>query len=180
MRTLLAAICLSVVVVSPATAGVPSPTAPSEAAIAQYLEAVPSATGLVPVGEAASTGRAALLPAAVRTKVETTAGADASVLLHIAQDTRFGDRPVARSKPAPAGSGAPAGRQMRTPEPVRPTHARTPTTHDAPRTPSSPPAGTPGPIAAAASTAGSGGLLVVALLLVAITAAGIVARVRRR
>jgi hypothetical protein len=40
--------------------------------------------------------------------------------------------------------------------------------------------GTPSPLAAAASTAGSGGLLFVALLLVAITATGIAARAGRR
>ena len=80
MRMLLAATCsagVAVVAASPANAGAPSPTAPSEAAIAQYVEAVPSATGPVPVGEQASIGHAAALSPAVRAKVERTAGADA-------------------------------------------------------------------------------------------------------
>ena len=182
MRMLLAATCsagVAVVAASPANAGAPSPTAPSEAAIAQYVEAVPSATGPVPVGEQASTGHAAALPPAVRAKVERTAGADAAVLVQIAQDPRFGNRPVARVKAGPAGSETPA-RPAHTPEPVRPAHTRTSTVHVAPRVTAPPPTRTPGPLAAAASTAGSGGLLFVALLLVALTAAAIAVKIRQR
>ena len=150
---------LALVVASPATAKGPPPTVPSDAAIAQYVEAVPSATGPVPVGEAATTAHAATLPPAVRGNVERTAGDDAPVLLHIAQDPRYGARPVARSKTAQARSDNTAQASSKT---------------------SAPPIHTPEPLAAAASTAGSGGLLLVALLLIAITAVSIGARVLRR
>ena len=162
MRMLLAATCVAgaaVVLAPSAIAGAPSPTPPSDAAIAQYLEAVPSATGPVPVGEL--TAPAALLPALVRAKVERTAGADAPVLLHVAEDPKFGARPVARAKPAPAGSEA-LPRPAQAPEPVAPA------------------TDTPNPLAAAASTADSGGILLVALLLVGVTAAGIAVKVGQR
>ncbi len=149
---------LALVVTSPATAKGPSPTVPSDAAIAQYVEAVPSATGPVPVGEPATTAHAAALPLAVRANVERTAGADAPVLLHIAQDPRYGARPVARSKTAQAGSETSAAGSETSARPIS----------------------APEPLAAAVSTAGSGGLLLVALLLIAITATGIAARVWRR
>ena len=99
LRTATFAAGLAVVVASPATAGGPPPTVPSDAAIAQYVEAVPSATGPVPVGGPATTAHAAALPPAVRGNIERTAGADAPVLLHIAQDPRYGARPVARPRP---------------------------------------------------------------------------------
>lgn len=150
---------LSVAVASPATAGGPPPTVPSDAAIAQYVEAVPTATGHVPVGGPATIAHVAALPRAVRADVEKTAGADAPVLLHIAQDPRYGARPVARPKTAHAGSGKTAQAGAKTAaRPIR----------------------TPEPLAAAASTAGSNGLLLVALLLIAITALSIGARVWRR
>ncbi len=162
MRMLLAttvAAGFPVVVASPATAGGPSPPVPSDAAIAQYVEAVPSATGPAPVGEPATTAHVAPLPRVVRSNVERTAGADAPVLIHIAQDPRYGARPVARSKTAQTSSNknAQAGSETS----ARPIH-------------------TPEPLAAAVSTAGSDGLLLVALLLIAITAVSIAARVRRR
>jgi hypothetical protein len=158
MRRLIAAACsagIAVVVASPAIAGAPPPTVPSDAAIAQYIEVVPSATGPVPIGETASSASGGALPTALRAKVERTAGVDAPALLDLAQDPRFGARPESRARhrdnPAPA----------------------------IPRDPVLESAGTPSPLAAAASTAGSGGLLLVALLLVAITAAGLAARARR-
>ena len=166
MRMLLAATCsagVAVVVASPATAGAPPPIAPSDAAIAQYIEAVPSATGLAPVGAPA---HATTLSPVVRAKVEQTAGADAHLLINITQDPRFGARPVARA----------AGSEKR----AKPAQGRTRTAHAVQRQPAAPPTGTPNPLAAAASTAGSGGFLVFALLLVAITAAGIAARAARR
>jgi hypothetical protein len=158
MRRLIAAACsagVAVVAASPAIAAAPPPTVPSDSAIAQYIEAVPSATGPVPIGGAASPASSAALPTAVRAKVERTAGADAPALLQIAQDPKFGARPVRR---------------------VNPTRAipRRPPVLESTGTP------TPSPFAAATSTAGSGELLVVALMLVAITAAGIAARVRQR
>jgi hypothetical protein len=159
MRMLLAATLaagFAVVVASPATADGPPPTLPSDAAIAQYAEAVPSARGPVPVGVPATNAHAAGLPLAVRAHVERTAGADAPALLHIAQDPRFGAPPVARPKTARAKIA----------------HASSET--------SAGPIRTPEPVAAAVSTAGSRGLLLVALLLIAITAAGIAARVWRR
>ena len=159
---------VAVVVTSPATAAAPPPTVPSDAAIAQYIEAVPSATGPAPVGGPA--GKASALPPSVRAKVERTAGADAPALLAIAQDTRFGARPVARPKPAPAGQP--------THTPKLQGHARSPTAHAVPQQ-AALSTGTPGPLAAAVSTAGSGELLVVALLLIAITGAGLAATVRR-
>jgi hypothetical protein len=158
---------LALVVASPAAAHGPSPVVPSDAAIAQYVEAVPSATGPVPVGVAATTAHVAALPPAVRSNVERTAGADAPVLLHIAQDPRYGARPVARAKPAQAG----------------PTKgAQTSSTNGAQASSgtSAPPIHTPEPLAAAVSTAGSGSLPLVALLLVAITAACIAGRALRR
>jgi hypothetical protein len=158
LRTVTFAAGLALVVASPATAKGPSPTVPSDAAIAQYIEAVPSATGPVPVGEPATTAHAEALPPAVRDNVERTAGADAPVLLHIAQDPRYGARPVARSKTTRASSNKNAQAGSRT---------------------SARPIRTPEPLAAAVSTAGSGGLLLVALLLIAITAAGTAAKVRR-
>ena len=100
MRMLLAVTCsagVAVVLASPATADAPSPGAPSDAAIAQYVEAVPSVSGPVPVGEPAD---ATTLPPAVRAKVEQTAGADAPLLIDITADSRFGARPVARANPA--------------------------------------------------------------------------------
>jgi hypothetical protein len=158
LRTATFAAGLALVVASPATAKGPSPTVPSDAAIAQYIEAVPSATGPVPVGEPAA-AHAAELPPAVRANVKRTAGADAPVLLHIAQDPRYGARPVARSKTPQADSN-------KTAQATSETAAR--------------PIRTPEPFAAAVSTAGSGGLLLVAILLVAITAVSIAARVLRR
>ena len=155
MRMLLAVTCsagVAVLLASPATADPPSPGAPSDAAIAQYVEAVPSVGGLVPVGEPAD---ATTLPPVVRAKVEQTAGADAPMLIDITADSRFGARPVARANPA-AGTA-----------PAVPRPAALPTV-------------VPGPLAAAASTAGSGGFLPVALLLVAVTGAGIVARAAQR
>ena len=159
LRTATFAVGLAVVVAAPATAGGPPPTVPSDAAIAQYVEAVPSATGPVPVGAAETTAHAAALPPAVRGSIERTAGADAPVLLHIAQDPRYGARPVARSKAAQAGSNKTAQAGAKTS--ARPIH-------------------TPEPLAAAVSTVGSSGLLFVAVLLIAITAVSIAARVLRR
>jgi len=166
MRRLIAATCsagVAVVGASPANAGTPPPIAPSDAAIAQYVEAVPTATGLAPIGEAASPATGSALATAVRAKVERTAGADAPSLLQLAEDPRFGARPVSRPKPTRAiprdrPDPAPTTRRQAVPASI----------------------GTPNPLAAAASTAGSGGLLLVALLLVAITAAGIAARAARR
>ena len=165
MRRLIAATCsagVAVVVASPAIAGAPPPTVPSDAAIAQYIEAVPSATGPVPIGEAASPASSVALPTAVRAKVERTAGADAPALLQLAQDPRFGAPTESRGRPIP--------RRRANPSPAIP---RQPVLESAG-------APTPTPLGAAASTAGSGGLLLVALLLVAITAAGIAARAARR
>jgi hypothetical protein len=182
MRMLLAATCaagVAIVVASPATARAPSPTSPSEAAIAQYVEAVPSATGPVSVGEPASTGHAAALPPAVRAKVEKTAGADAPLLLQITQDARFGNRPVTRAQGGPARSET-RRRPVHTPGPALPAHTRTSTVHVAQRATVPPPTRTPGPLAAAASTAGSSALLSVALLLVAVTAAAMALKIRRR
>ena len=113
----------------------------------------------MPVGGPATIAHVAALPRAVRANVERTAGADAPVLLHIAQDPRYGARPVAHSKVARASSNKNAQASSRTS--ARPIH-------------------TPEPLAAAASTAGSGGLLLVALLLIAITAMGIAGSVLRR
>ena len=155
MRMLLAVTCsagVAVLPASPATADAPPPGAPSDAAIAQYVEAVPSVGGPVPVGEP---GVATTLPPGVRAKVEKAAGADAPLLIDITADSRFGARPVARANPA-------AG-----------------TAHAVPRRPAALPTVVPGPLAAAASTAGSGGFLLVALLLAAITAAGIAGTVLR-
>jgi hypothetical protein len=109
----------------------------------------------------------------VRTKVEKTAGSDAQALLNIAQDSRYGARSV-----APSGS-AKAARPTQTPNSQQRGHARTRTAHTVPRQPALSTA-TPGPLAAAASTAGSGKLLLVALLLIAITGAGLAVRVRHR
>ena len=155
MRMLLAVTCsagVAVLLASPATADAPPPGAPTDAAIAQYVEAVPSVGGPVPVGEP---GVATTLPPAVRAKVEKAAGADAPLLIDITADSRFGARPVARANHA-------AG-----------------TAHAVPR-PAALPTVVPGPLAAAASTAGSGGFLLVGLLLAAITAAGIAGTVLRR
>jgi hypothetical protein len=88
----------------------------------------------------------------VRAKVVRTAGADAPALLDLAQDSRFGARPVRRTNP----------------------------TRAIPRQAVPASIGTPSPLAAAASTAGSGELLLVALLLAGITAAGIAAKAARR
>ena len=157
MRMLLAVTCsagVAVLLASPATADAPPPGAPSDAAIAQYVEAVPSVGGPVPVGEP---GVATTLPPAVRAKVEQAAGADAPLLIDITADSRFGARPVARANLAAGGS----------------TKRATPAQVGLPTV-------VPGPLAAAASTAGSGGFVLVALLLVAITAAGIVARAAQR
>ena len=160
LRTATFAVCLAVVVAAPATAGGPPPTVPSDAAIAQYVEAIPSATGPVPVGAAETIAHAAAaLPPAVRGSIERTAGADAPVLLHIAQDPRYGARPVAHSKTAQARSDNTAQASAKTS--ARPIH-------------------TPEPLAAAVSTVGSSGLLFVAVLLIAITAVSIAARVLRR
>ncbi len=161
MRMLLAVTCsagVAVVLASPATADAPPPGAPSDAAIAQYVEAVPSVSGPVPVGERAE---GSTLPPAVRAKVEQTAGADAPLLIGITADSRLGARPVARANPAranPEADTAPA----------------------VPRRPAALPTVVPGPLAAATSTAGSGGVLLVGLLLVAITSAGIAGTVLRR
>ena len=157
MRRLIAAACsagLAVVAASPAIAGAPPPGVPSDAAIAQYIEVVPSAEGPVPIGGAASPAVTAPLPTAVRAKVERTAGADGPALLDLAQDARFGARPVRRANP---------------------TRAR-----EIPRQSVPASIGTPSPLAAAASTAGSGELLLVVLMLAGITAAGIAARVTQR
>jgi len=174
MRSILAASLsagVAFVVTSPAAAAGPPPTVPSDAAIAQYIEAVPSATGPAPVG--VSAGKASALPSSVRAKVERTAGADAPALLAIAQDPRFGVRPVARPK------AGPAARPTHTPKPRLRGQGRARTAHAVPEQPALS-TGTPGPLAAAASTAGSGELLVVAALLIAITATGIVATARHR
>jgi hypothetical protein len=168
MRLLLAATCsagVAVLSASPATAGAPSPGVPSDAAIAQYVEVVPSVSGLVPVGERAD---ATTLPPAVRAKIEQTAGADAPLLIDITADSRFGARPVARANPAAGGSTK------------RATPAQVGTPHAVPRRPAELATIVPGPLAAAASTAGSGGFLLVGLLLAAITAAGIAGTVLRR
>ena len=120
MRRLIAATCsagVAVVVASPAIAGAPPPTVPSDAAIAQYIEAVPSATGPVPIGEPASPASGAALPTAVRAKVERTAGVDAPALLDLAQDPRFGARPESR---APRSSDPSAARQPCSRNPTRP------------------------------------------------------------
>jgi hypothetical protein len=101
---------------------------------------------------------ATTLPPAVRAKVEQTAGDDAPLLIDITGDSRFGARRVVRTKPAAAGS----------------------TKQATPRQPMTLSTTAPGPLAAAASTARSGGLLVVGLLLAAITAAGIAGTVLRR
>lgn len=162
MRMLVAATLAAgfpVVAASPATAKGPSPTVPSDAAISQYIEAVPSTTGPVPVGTPATTAHVTALPRSVRVNVQRTAGADAPVLLHIAQDPRYGARPFARSKTAQASSDKSA--QASSTTSVRPIR-------------------TPEPLAAAVSTAGSSGFLLVALLLIAITAVSIGARVWRR
>jgi len=170
MRTILAASLsagVAVVVTSPATAAAPPPTVPFDPAIAQYIEAVPSATGPAPIGGPAA--KASALRPALRAKVERLAGTDAHALLNIAQDPRFGARPLAR-----AGS-----RPVRTERQPPRGHARTGAAHTVPQQPVLSSAA-PNPLAAAASTAGSGGLLVVALLLIAITAAALAARVQRR
>ena len=172
MRTILAASLsagVAIAVASPAiAASPPPPTVSSQAALAQYIEAVPSATGPTPVGGAAA--KASTLPPAVRAKVERTAGSDATALLDIAQDSRFGVRPAASS-----GSGSTA----------RPTQKRKPPPRGHAQVRTVPQqqilsAATPGPFAAAASTAGSGGLLLVAGLLIAITVAGLAVKAQRR
>jgi hypothetical protein len=158
MRRLIAAACsagIAVVGASPAIAAAPPPKVPSDAAIAQYIEVVPSATGPVPIGEAASPASGAALPTALRAKVERTAGVDAPALLDLAQDPRFGARPVRRANPTRGGPAIPGQAVLAS-------------------------MGTPSPFAAAASTASSGGLLFVALLLAGITAAGIAAKAVRR
>ena len=158
MRMLLAATCsagVAALLASPATAAAPLPGTPSDAAIAQYVEAVPSVSGPVPVGEPAKT---TTLPPAVRAKIEQAAGDDAPLLIDITADSRFGARPVARSNPAAAG----------------PTKPAIPAQVDIAR------AAVPGPFSAAASTAGSGGLLLVGLLLAAITTASIAGTAARR
>ena len=168
IRTVLAASLsagVAVVVTSPATAAAPPPTVPFDPAIAQYIEAVPSATGPAPIGGPAA--KASALRPALRAKVERLAGTDAPALLNIAQDAQFGARPVSRAGSRPTH----ANRQ--------PPRARTGAAHTVPQQPVLSTA-TPGPLAAAASTAGSGGLLVVAILLIAITAAALGSRVQRR
>ena len=105
MRMLIAATCsagVAVVLASPAIAAAPPPTVPSDAAIAQYVEAVPSATGPVATGGAASPASGAALSTALRAKVERAAGADAPALLQLAQDPRFGTRPESRAHAARA------------------------------------------------------------------------------
>ena len=154
---------VALVMASPAIAGDPPPTAPTDAAIAQYVEAVLTETGPAPIGGDPTPAVEAAVSTAVRAKIERTAGADAPALLQVAQDPRFGARPVARAKPTRA----------------TPRHRADPPSAIPPQAvPMS--MGAPSPLAAAASTAGSSGLLVVALLLVAITAAGIAARTVRR
>ena len=173
MRMLLCATCsagLAALAASPATAGSPPPGSPPDAAIAQYVEAVPSPAGPVPVGAGAKVAGTTALQPAVRAKVEHEAGADASRLIDIAQNPRFGARPVARANPAPADSAKPA----------RPARPRTETAQPDPGSPAEPASSTPSMLGAAASTAGSGGFLLVPVLLVAITGAGIAYRVRRR
>ena len=173
MRTVLAASLsagVAVVMASPAAATAPPPTVPSAAAIAQYVEAVPSATGSAPIGGPG--GKASALPPSVRTKVERTAGADASALLNIAQDSRYGARPAARTTTTPAGSSSKTTAHETSPPQGHPQHRSA--VHAAL------PTGTPGPVSAAASTAGSHGFLLVVLLLILITAAAIAARVQRR
>jgi hypothetical protein len=173
-----------------------SPT-PSEAAIAQYVEAVPSATGPVPVGTPASAGRVATLAPTVRAKVESEAGADAPVLIHIAEDPRFGARPVAhsssgstRSNPGstrsnPGSTRAKPGSTQSNPgsaghgQPAQPKSGQTPTAPAAGRQRPSVAPRPPDPIAAAFSTAGSSGLLI-GFLLVMITATAVALRVGRR
>ena len=160
MRRIIAAACcagVAVVVASPAIAAAPPPAIPSDAAIAQYIEAIPSATGPVAIGEPAPPASGAALATAVRAEVERTAGVDAPALLDLAEDPRFVIPRQSRANPARANP-APA----------------------IPRPPVLASTGTPSPFAAAASTAGSGELLFVALMIVAITAAGIAARVRQR
>ena len=107
------------------------------------------------MGEPAKT---TTLPPAVRAKVEQSAGDDAPLLIDITADSRFGARPVARANPPAAG----------------PTKQAIPAQVDIAR------AAVPGPLSAAASTAASGGLLLVGLLLAAITAAGIAGTAARR
>jgi len=102
---------------------------------------------------------------AVRAKVERTAGVDAPALLDLAQDPRFGGRPESRAHAARA-----IPRHRANPAPAIPRQPVLEATG----------APTPNPLAAAASTAGSDGLLLVGLLLVAITAAGIAVRAARR
>src|SRR5689334_18143423 len=172
MRMLIAATCsagVAVALASPAIAAAPPPTVPSDAAIAQYVEAVPSATGPVATGGAASRAGAAALSTALRAKVERTAGADAPALLHLAQDPRFGSRPTSRADGAratPRHRANPRHRASHAPAVPRPPVLRSPVAESAG-------APTPSALSAAASTAGSGGLLLVALLLVAITTAAI-------
>ena len=166
MRRIIAATCcagVAVVVASPAIAAAPPTTIPSDAAIAQYIEAIPSATGPVAIGEPAPPASGAALPTAVRAEVERTAGVDAPALLDLAEDPRF---VVPRQSPANPARGNPG--QGAKPAPA------------SPRPPVLASTGTPSPFAAAASTAGSGELLLVTLMIVAITAAGIAARLRQR
>ena len=173
MRRLIAATCsagVAVVVASPALAATPPPTVPSDAAIGQYIEVVPSATGLVPTGGARPRASGAALPAAVRAKVETGAGADAPALLELAQDPRF----TPQKRPARAAPATPRHRADPAPAPPRDP------VEESAGTPLSEATRTPNPLAAAASTAGSDELLLVALMLVAITGAGIFARAARR
>ena len=168
MRRLIAATCsagVAVVLASPAIAGAPPPTAPSDAAIAQYIEALPSATGPAAIGQAASPASGAALPTALRAKVERTAGADAPALLDLAQDPRFATRPESRAHAARA-----IHQHRASPAPSTPRHP----VLEATGTP------TPSALAAAASTADSSGLLLIALLVVAITAVAIAARATRR
>src|SRR3954471_20955335 len=147
MRMLVAATCsagIAVVVASPATAAAPSPIAPSDAAIAQYVEVVPSASGLVPVGVPA---HATMLTPFVRAKVEQTAGSDARALINITQDSRFGARPVARARSAVADSAKPANPA----NPANPAQGPKGTAHAVPGQPVAPPTDPPGALAAAAS-----------------------------
>src|SRR5829696_6886221 len=105
MRWLIAATCsagVAIAMASPAIAAPAPPTIPSDAAIAQYIEGVPSATGLVPTGKAPPPGGGAALPAGLRAKVEKTAGTDAPPLLRIVQDPRFRAPPErSAARPAP-------------------------------------------------------------------------------
>ncbi len=159
--------------------------APSTSSIAQYVEQVPSATGSVAVGR--GSGTAAKLTPAAQKALSKSGGSDASTLQKVADSPQYGapaQTPVSgRSTNTPATrattthAGGPKAKSKGATSKVRPT----PT----PSTPATSAAGAvlpthaPSPVSAAGSTVGASTLLAVAVVLLAITAGGVVLMRRR-